>query len=128
MFHAVCPYSKWHEATCLPDKSSDTLKRTVMQLIAKIKLQFSAAVMAVRLDSERGYSKLLQVFRNLGIVVEPQAEYTEEQNGMTEQAGKMIVIRGRAIRIDRQLPMELLNECCLVAVYLLNRTHVKSLG
>ncbi|KAI1562171.1 hypothetical protein PtrEW13061_012143, partial [Pyrenophora tritici-repentis] len=51
-----------------------------------------------------------------------------EQNGLSEQAGKMIVIRARAIRIDGRLPMELSNECCLVAVYLLNRTPVESLG
>jgi hypothetical protein len=37
MLHAVCPYSKWHEAACLPDKSLGTLKRTVMRLLAKIK-------------------------------------------------------------------------------------------
>jgi hypothetical protein len=128
MLHAVCPYSKWHEAACLPDKSSGTLKRTVMRLLAKIKRQFGTVVMVVRLDSEHGYSELLQVLRDLGIVVEPRAEYTEEQNGLSEQAGKMIVIRGRAIRIDGQLPMELSNECCLVAVYLLNRTPVEALG
>jgi hypothetical protein len=128
MLHAVCPYSKWHEAACLPDKSSGTLKRTVMRLLAKIKRQFGTVVMVVRLDSERGYSELLQVLRDLGIVVEPRAEYTEEQNGLSEQAGKMIVIRGRAIRIEGQLPMELSNECCLVAIYLLNRTPVEALG
>jgi hypothetical protein len=60
--------------------------------------------------------------------VEPRAEYTEEQNGLSEQAGKMIVIRARAIRIDGQLPIELSNKCCLVAVYLLNRTPVEALG
>lgn len=128
MLHAVCSYSKWHEACCLPDKNSGTLKRTVMRLLAKIKRQFGADVMAVRLDSERGYSELLHVLRDLGIVVEPRAEYVEEQNGLSEQAGKMIVIRGRAIRIDGRLPMELSNECCLVAVYLLNRTPTEALG
>jgi hypothetical protein len=128
MLHAVCPYSKWHKAACLPDKSSGTLKRTVMRLLAKIKRQYGAVVVIVRLDNERGYSKLLHVLRDLGIVVEFRAEYTEEQNGLSEQAGKMIVIRARAIRIDRRLPMELSNECCLVAVYLLNRTPVESLG
>jgi hypothetical protein len=128
MLHAVCPCSKWHEAACLADKSSVTLKRTVMRLLAKIKRQFGADVIVIRLDNERGYSELFHVLRDLGIIVEPRAEYTEEQNGMTEQAGKMIVIRGRAIRIDGQLPMELSNECCLVAVYLLNRTPVESLG
>jgi hypothetical protein len=40
----------------------------------------------------------------------------------------MIVIQARAIRIDGRLPMELSNECCLVAVYLLNRTPVELLG
>ena len=128
MLHAVCPYSKWHEATCLPDKSSGTLKRTVVRLLAKIERQYGAVVMIVRLDNERGYSELLHVLRDLGIVVEFRAEYTEEQNGLSEQAGKMIVVQGRAIRIDGRLPMELSNECCLVAVYLLNRTPVESLG
>jgi hypothetical protein len=128
MLHAVCPYSKWHEAACLPDKSSATLKSTVMRLLAKIKRQFNAYVSVVRLDSERGYSELLHMLRDLGIIVEPRAEYTEEQNGLSEQAGKMIVIRGRAIRIDGRLPIELSNECCLVAVYLLNRTPTEALG
>jgi hypothetical protein len=68
------------------------------------------------------------VLKDLGIVVEPRAEYTEEQNSLSEQAGKMITIRARAIRIDGRLPMELSNECCMVAVYLLNRTPVETLG
>jgi hypothetical protein len=49
-------------------------------------------VIVVRLNSKRGYSELLHVLRDLGIVVDPRAEYTEEQNGLSEQAGKMIVI------------------------------------
>jgi hypothetical protein len=68
------------------------------------------------------------VLKDLGIVVEPWAEYTEEQNSLSEQAGKMIMIRARAIRINGRLPMELSNECCMVAVYLLNRTSVETLG
>jgi hypothetical protein len=82
----------------------------------------------MRLDNERGYSKLLHVLRDLGIVVEFQAEYTEGQNGLLGQAGKMIMIQARAVRIGGQLLMEFSNECCLVAVYLLNWMPVKSLG
>ncbi|KAI0615992.1 hypothetical protein TUN199_12033, partial [Pyrenophora tritici-repentis] len=89
---------------------------------------FGAVVVVVKLDNERGYSELFHMLKDLGIVVEPRAEYTEEQNGLSEQAGKMIVIRARAVRIDGRLPMELSNECCLVAVYLLNRTPAESLG
>jgi hypothetical protein len=85
-------------------------------------------VVVVRLDNERGYSELLHVLRDLSIVVEFRAEYTEEQNGLSEQARKIIVIRARAIKIDGRLPIELSNKCCLVAVYLLNRTPVESLG
>ena len=99
-----------------------------MRLLAKIKRQFGAVVVFIRLDSKRGYSELLHVLRDLGIAVEPRAEYTEEQNGLSEQAGKMIVIQARAIRMDRRLLMELLNKSCLVVVYLLNRTPVESLG
>ena len=92
MLHAICPCSKWHEACCLADKSAPTLKHTVMRLLAKIKRQFGADVIVARLDSERGYSELLHVLRDLSIVVEPQAEYTKEQNSLLEQARKMIVI------------------------------------
>jgi hypothetical protein len=65
---------------------------------------------------------------DLGIVLGLRAEYTEEQNNLSEQAGKDYVIRARAIRIDGRRPMELSNECCLVAVYLLNRTPTEALG
>ncbi|KAI2484409.1 hypothetical protein Ptr902_03349 [Pyrenophora tritici-repentis] len=99
-----------------------------MRLLAKIKRQFDAVVVVVKLNNERGYSELLYVLKDLGIIVEPRAEYTEEQNGLSEQAGKIIVIRARAVRIDRRLLMELSNKCCLVAVYLLNRTPAESLG
>jgi hypothetical protein len=92
MLHAVCQCCKWHEAAFLPDKSSGTLKRAVLHLLAKIKRQFGADVIVIRLDNERGYSELFHVLRDLGIVVEPRAEYTEEQNSLSEQAGKIIVI------------------------------------
>ena len=128
MFHAVDQYSRWHEACCLPDKSSVTLKRTARRLLAKIKRQYHADVSVVRLDSDRGYSEMLQMFKELGIVVEPRAEYTEEQNGLTERAGSTIVTRGRAIRIGGDLPMELSNECCVAAVYLLNRSPTEALA
>jgi hypothetical protein len=112
----------------LADKSSVTLKRIVMRLLAKIKRQFGADVIVIRLDNERRYSELFYVLKDLSIVVEPRAEYTEEQNSLSEQAGKMIIMRVRAIRIDGRLPIELSNECCMVAVYLLNRTPVELLG
>lgn len=105
-----------------------TIKRTVCQLLAKMKRQYHADVSVVRLDSDRGYSEMLQMFRELGIVVEPQAEYIEDQNSLTERAGSTIITRGQAIRIGRDLPIELSNKCCMAAVYLLNGTPTEALA
>jgi hypothetical protein len=40
LLHAVDQNAKWHEGTCLPDKSGPTLKQTVKRLLAKIRRQF----------------------------------------------------------------------------------------
>jgi hypothetical protein len=85
-------------------------------------------VSVIRLDSDRGYSKMLQTFKELRIVVEPQAKYTKEQNSLTERASSTIVTRARAIRIGSNLPIELSNECCITAIYLLNQTPTEALG
>jgi hypothetical protein len=121
MLHAVCQCCQWHEAGCLPDKSAPTLERAVKRLLAKIQRQYGYTVVIARIDSERGYSSLLKVLRDLGIVVEPRAEYAEELNGMTERAGAIIISRARAIKIDAGLPKNLANECVMTAIYVLNR-------
>jgi len=127
LLHAVDQSTKWHEGACLPDKSGPTLKQAVKRLLAKIQRQFNQAVIVIRLDSERGYSALYELLRDLGIAIEPRAPYTEEQNGGTERAGATIIIRARAIRIEACLPKELSNECVMTAIYLLNRTPIKAL-
>jgi hypothetical protein len=85
-------------------------------------------VALVRIDSDRSYSEMLQMFRELGVVVELRTEYTEEQNGLTERAGSTIVTKARAIGIIRDLLMELSNECCMTAIYLLTRTPTETLA
>ena len=127
LLHAVDQSTKWHEGTCLTDKSGPTLKQAVQRLLSKIQRQFKQVVVAVKLDSERGYSVLYELLRDLGIAIEPRAPYTEEQNGMTERAGATIIARARAIRLEASLPKELSNECVMTAIYLLNRTPVKAL-
>lgn len=128
LLHAVDQNSKWHEGTCLVDKSGATLKQAVKRLLAKIQRQFNQAVIVIKLDSERGYSALYELLRDLGIAIEPRAPYTEEQNGMTERAGATIIARARAIRLEASMPKELSNECVMTAIYLLNRTPIKALA
>jgi hypothetical protein len=84
-------------------------------------------VVAIKLDSERGYLVLYELLRDLGIAIEPRAPYTKEQNRMTERAGATMIARARAIRLKASLLKELLNECVMTAIYLLNRTPVKAL-
>jgi hypothetical protein len=97
-------------------------------LIAKIQRQFNQIIVVIRLDSERGYSALYEMLRDLGIAIEARALYTEEQNGMIERAGAIIISRARAIRIEARLPKELSNECVMTAIYLLNRTPIRAIG
>ena len=125
LFHMVDQDTKWHEGSCMPDKTKATLTRVFKRLLAKIERQFSSQVIIVRLDMETGYVELLEICRDLGIAIEPRA--TEAQNGAIERAGKAIVIRGRAIRLHAGLPKEYANECVMSAIYLLNRTPVEAI-
>ena len=66
--------------------------------------------------------------QELGIKLEPRAENTEEQNGLTERAGKSIMTTARALRIQGNLPKSLANELTITTVNLLNRTPTESNG
>ena len=70
IFYAVNQYSYQYKAYYLLDKSSVTLKRIACQLLAKIKRQYYANMLVVRLNSNCSYSKMLQMFKELSIVVE----------------------------------------------------------
>ncbi|KAI1663301.1 Pol protein [Pyrenophora tritici-repentis] len=126
LFHMVDQDTKWHEGSCMPDKTKATLTRVFKRLLAKIERQFGSQVVIVRLDMEAGYVELLEICRDLGIALEPRA--TEAQNGGIERAGKSIVIRARAIRLHAGLPKEYANECAMTAIYLLNRTPVEAIN
>jgi hypothetical protein len=80
------------------------------------------------MDNDPGYSELIQLLKDLGVTVELRAEYTEEQNSQTERAGSTIVVRARAIRLGGRIPLQLSNECCITAVYPINRTPTEVLG
>ncbi|PWO19952.1 flavin-binding monooxygenase protein, partial [Pyrenophora tritici-repentis] len=118
LFHMVDQDSKWHEGSCMPDKTKATLTRVFKRLLAKIERQYNSQVIVIRLDMEAGYVELLEICKNLGIALEPRA--TEAQNGGIERAGKSIVIRARAVRLHAGLPEEYANECAMTAIYLLN--------
>ena len=54
--------------------------------------------------------------------------YTDEQNGLAERAGSLLIIRARAMRIQAGLPKSLSNELICTAAYVLNRTPTEALA
>ena len=89
-------------------------------------------MIAIKTDNDRGYSVapnvLEELCAELGIRYEPRAEYADEQNGLAERAGKLLVIRARAMRLGGNLPKSLSNELLRTAAYILNRTPTEALG
>ncbi|KAI1514543.1 TPR-10 multi-domain protein [Pyrenophora tritici-repentis] len=127
-FHAICHSIKWHEVTTIPNRQKSTLVNVIKALIAKIQRQFEYTVVVFRIDSEPGYRELLyDVCKELGIKIEARAADTPAQNPNAERAGRVIVERGRALRISSGLPKELANELVITAAMLLNITPTESL-
>jgi hypothetical protein len=128
-FHAICHSIKWHEVTTIPNRQKSTLLNVIKALIAKIQRQFEYTVVVFRIDSEPGYRELLyDVCKELGIKIEARAADTPAQNPNAERAGRVIIERGRALRISSGLPKELANELVVTAAMLLNVTPTESLG
>ncbi|KAA8617707.1 hypothetical protein PtrV1_09214 [Pyrenophora tritici-repentis] len=62
LLHAVCQNCKLHLAACLPNKSAPMLLTTIERLLARIETQYGVKVRAIKIDGERGYSLLHQLF------------------------------------------------------------------
>ncbi|KAF7571810.1 hypothetical protein PtrM4_093100 [Pyrenophora tritici-repentis] len=127
-FHAICHSIKWHEVTTIPNRQKSTLVNVIKALIAKIQRQFEYTVVVFRIDSEPGYRELLyDVCKELSIKIKARAADTPAQNPNAERAGRVIVERGRALRILSGLPKELANELIITTAMLLNVTLTESL-
>ena len=122
--HSIDQYSKWHKVSTFPHRSKPFLSRWITQNIRSIQRVFDCDVTAIKTDNERGYGTspnfLEELCKGLGIRYEPRAEYTEEQNGLAERAGSLLVTRSRAMRIQARLPKSLAHELIRTAAYILN--------
>ena len=127
--HAVCQYCSYHMARTLKNRSRAVVMPALKSLIATIERQYNQTVVVLRIDNEKAYTQELYDWaRELGLKIEPRAENTEEQNGLTERAGKSIITTARALRLHANLPKSLTNELVITAVYLLNRTSIEQNG
>jgi hypothetical protein len=53
LFHMADQDSKWHEGSCMPDKTKETLTRAFKRLLAKIERQYNGKVIIIRLEIRR---------------------------------------------------------------------------
>jgi transposase len=61
-----------------------------------------------------------------GISYEPSAPYTQHQNGVSERAVRTSVEHGRSMLIDARLPQRFWAKAINTAVFLKNRSPIKS--
>jgi hypothetical protein len=91
LLHAVCEYSKWHEAMTLANKSLPVVIAALKALLHKIERQYGYTVIVLKVDGDRGYGlELYRIARQAGLKIELRAPDTPEQLGAAEQAGNII--------------------------------------
>ena len=128
LLHAVCEYSKWHEADTLPNKSLPLVLPAIKSLINKIQRQYGYFVVVLKIDGERGYGlELYEIAKQIGIKIELRAPDTPAQLGLAEKAGNVIITKARALRIHAGLPKSLSNELAITAVQIANVTPTKAI-
>ena len=88
---------------------------------------FGYTVRFLRLNSETSLQRVFDDFvRNISIKLERLAPNTQEQNSSSKRAGRTVVTKGRAIRVDTNILIDLQLEFIKTASYLLNYTLVRN--
>ncbi len=110
-------------------KSNDLTTRTIQQFTAYVKRQFQHPDKIFRTDNESSLGREFHDgVKQLGIALEFSAAYAPQQNSSAGRTGGVLVAKGRAIRIDSNLPEQLWPEAMRAAGYLANRSPTRSLG
>ncbi|EDN97519.1 hypothetical protein SS1G_12370 [Sclerotinia sclerotiorum 1980 UF-70] len=93
-----------------------------------IQTQFGSKVRFIRLDGETTLGgDFKRITDKRGIIVERTPPDTPAQNGAAENAGKMLMVRARALLLSANLPQNLWPEAIKTAGYLENRTPKRAL-
>ena len=93
-----------------------------------IENRYNGKVRFVRLDGETSLGGIFENFvSEKGIKPERTAPDTPAQNGGSERSGRVIVTKGRTMRIEANLPANMWPETVKAAGYTANRTPVRKL-
>jgi len=125
--HGICDLLGLHVA--LTGASKSMIRDAIKNTNALVERKFGLKVKIIRIDVERSLSKeWKEDLERDGYTIEHSAEYTDEQHGGSERAGRTILKKARAIRIGARLLEGLWPEIMDLAVYLTNRTPIKRLN
>ncbi|EDN95233.1 hypothetical protein SS1G_11109 [Sclerotinia sclerotiorum 1980 UF-70] len=93
-----------------------------------IQTQFGSKIRFIRFDDETTLGgDFKRITDKYGIIVERTPPNTPAQNGTAENAGKMLMVRARALLLLANLPQNLWPEAIKTAGYLENRTPKRAL-
>ena len=99
----------------------------IKDAIMWLRLRHGIDVKIIRADREFCRKETLEWLKRSGISFEPSIPYTHEQNGRAERLGRLIMTKGRAMRLSARFPHALWKEVISAAIYLYNRTPKESL-
>jgi Reverse transcriptase (RNA-dependent DNA polymerase) len=96
---------------------------------ALLKTRYSLGIRTIRTDGELAkVKKVAKWLSREGISLETSPPHTQDQNGRSERAGAVIIMKSRSMRLSAKLPHDLWVEMVHTAVYLYNRTPKAELG
>ncbi|EED13808.1 hypothetical protein TSTA_100530 [Talaromyces stipitatus ATCC 10500] len=125
--HGFDPYSKFH---CIVTTRTKSVNFDLERMIEEVEHTFKTAIEEIHTDGEssingQSFKQYCQARKKRLTVTIPN---TPEQNGPAEKAGAIISLRARSLIQEANLREGLWPEAMKAAVWIMNRTPVKSLG
>ena len=129
VLHFVEDMLSLHYVYVLQDKSEDTLMATIRSIEAYVWRQYQLRIRVWKHDGEQSIGgQYDRYIADGGYQVEESTPQTQEQNGVSERSGQMLILRATLLRFIADLPRWLWPELFKTAGYLLNRSPTRSLN
>ena len=124
----VDDHSRWTWVFLLALKSDVIV--VLKQFLSMIKTQFGNIVKVFRSDNGGEFfnTNCSELFTSNGILHQSSCPHTPQQNGVVERKHRHVLETARAIKIQSNLPDKFWGECVEVAVYIINRIPLTTIG
>lgn len=110
-------------------RSGGTIKKALDKWLMWLKNQYRLIPKAIECDNEVPRTRDIEAWLSeFGIIFEPSAPRTQQQNGGAERSGGMVKAVAATLRAAAKFPEFLWPEIVAAAIYLLNRTPKQRLN